>query len=127
MDSTNGLQTNVVIQSKVGFPAIHHIISFKEKKSIKELHFSEETFMMKHGFYFDPFFLLYPVRIDINTPAVIISNYQQSQIFIVRVQYIDLISFLTVTDASMQEEVPDFYGGKTNSNTKLTWLLVPTP
>lgn len=81
--------------------------------------------MMKHGFYFDPFFLLYPVRIDINTPAVIISNYQQSQIFIVRVQYIDLISFLTVTDASMQEEVPDFYGGKTNSNSNMVTCSNP--
>lgn len=38
-----------------------------------------------------------------------------------------MISFLIVTDASMHGEVPDFYRGKTNSNTKLSWLLDPTP
>lgn len=33
-----------------------------------------------------------------------------------------MISFLLDTDTSVHGEVPDFYEGKTNSNTELSWF-----
>lgn len=86
-------------QNKMGYLVIHLIISLKSN-----ILRNTQKIISYKMFLFSSIFLLKPVKI------------------IAMVHYIDIIFFLTVADA-VSEEVPDFYGGKTDSKTIIISFL----